>query len=101
MAEDESGEMRKKLSRLEDETESLSNQLKKMTQQRASSRTSPVSSYSRSSSSDEGINTAGAEDLNMAELKVQLEVSEGETGLLRKKVENLLTDNLKLTKEIK
>ena len=27
----------------------------------------------------------------MAELKVQLEVSEGETGLLRKKVEGLLT----------
>ena len=39
--------------------------------------------------------------LSLAELKVQLEVSEGETGLLRKKVENLLTDNLKLTKEIK
>ena len=50
--------------------------------------------------SDEGISQDG-EELTMAELKVQLEVSEGETGLLRKKVENLLTDNLKLTKEIK
>lgn len=51
-------------------------------------------------SSDEGISQDG-EELTMAEIKVQLEVSEGETGLLRKKVENLLTDNLKLTKEIK
>ena len=32
---------------------------------------------------------------------MQLEVSEGETGLLRKKVDNLLTENLKLTKEIR
>ena len=32
---------------------------------------------------------------------MQLEVAEGETGVLRKKVENLLTDNLKLSKEIK
>ena len=28
-------------------------------------------------------------------------MSEGETGLLRKKVDNLLTENLKLTKEIR
>ena len=40
--------------------------------------------------SDEGISQDG-EELTMAELKVQLEVSEGETGLLRKKVEGLLT----------
>ena len=32
---------------------------------------------------------------------MQLEVAEGETDVLRKKVENLLTDNLKLSKEIK
>merc|ERR1711962_1763249 len=32
---------------------------------------------------------------------VQLEVAEQETGLLRKKVENLLTENLKITKEVK
>merc|ERR1712083_438056 len=49
---------------------------------------------------DEGISEDG-EELSPAELKVQLEVAEGETDVLRKKVENLLTDNLKLTKEIK
>ena len=32
---------------------------------------------------------------------MQLEVAEGETDVLRKKVENLLTDNLKLSREIK
>jgi len=42
-----------------------------------------------------------SDELSPAELKVQLEVSEGETEVLRKKVENLLTDNLKLSKEIK
>merc|ERR1711981_1172262 len=49
---------------------------------------------------DEGISEDG-EELSPAELKVQLEVAEGETDVLRKKVENLLTDNLKLSKEIK
>ena len=49
---------------------------------------------------DEGISEDG-EELSPAELKVQLEVAEGETGLLRKKVENLLTENLKVTKEVK
>ena len=49
---------------------------------------------------DEGISEDG-EELTPAELKVQLEVAEGETAVLRKKVENLLTDNLKLSKEIK
>ena len=41
------------------------------------------------------------EELHPEELKVQLGVTEQETELLRKKVENLLTDNLKLTKEVK
>ena len=45
--------------------------------------------------------SADGEELSVGELKVQLEVSEGETGLLRKKVDNLLTENLKLTKEIR
>ena len=49
---------------------------------------------------NEGISEDG-EELTPAELKVQLEVAEGETAVLRKKVENLLTDNLKLSKEIK
>ena len=45
--------------------------------------------------------SADGKELTLGEIKVQLEVSEGETGLLRKKVDNLLTENLKLTKEIR
>ena len=51
----------------------------------------------RSSDSIAEDETSGNED----ELRLQLEVSENETAVLRKKVEGLLTDNLKLTKEIK
>merc|ERR1712113_9379 len=62
----------------------------------------PSLGYGRASiiEKDEGISADG-EELSVGELKVQLEVSEGETGLLRKKVDNLLTENLKLTKEIR
>merc|ERR1739838_493060 len=101
MAEEEAGETRKKLSRLEDENESLSGQLKRMTTKNKVTRRSP-SPYNRNSVADrdEGISEDG-EELSPAELKVQLEVSEQETELLRKKVENLLTENLKITKEVK
>merc|ERR1711915_264500 len=86
MAEEEAGETRKKLSRLEDENESLSGQLKRMTTKNKSNRRSP-SPYNRNAvpERDEGIS----------------EVSEQETEVLRKKVENLLTENLKITKEVK
>merc|ERR1711872_1175014 len=99
MAEEETSEMRLKLSRLEDENESLASQVKKMTTK--NKRRSP-SPYNRNSyiEKDEGISEDG-EELSPTELKVQLEVSEGETALLRKKVENLLTENLKITKEVK
>jgi len=101
MAEEEAGESRKKLSRLEDENESLSGQLKRMTTKKPGTRRSP-SPYNRNSvtDKDEGISEDG-EELSPGELKVQLEVAEQETGLLRKKVENLLTENLKVTKEVK
>ena len=96
LAEDEGAEIRKKMSRVEDENEALSSQLKKMATK--NKRRSP-SPYNRNASKEE----ANGEDENIdpAEIKVQLEVSEQETELLRKKVENLLTDNLKLTKEVK
>ena len=99
MAEEESGEMRKKLSRFEDENESLASQVKKMAIK--NKRRSP-SPYGRNSyvEKDEGISEDG-EELSPTELKVQLEVAEGETNILRKKVENLLTENLKITKEVK
>merc|ERR1712226_1755803 len=80
-------------SRLEDENESLANQLKKMTTK--GNRRSPSPKTIGGKPNEEG------EDLTPAEIKVQLEVAEGETEVLRKKVENLLTDNLKLSKEIK
>merc|ERR1711981_273510 len=100
MADESSTDNRKKMSRLEDENESLANQLKKMTNKnKIGSRRSPsprVGGHDK----DEGISEDG-EELSPAELKVQLEVAEGETDVLRKKIENLLTDNLKLTKEIK
>merc|ERR1712156_451121 len=101
MGEEEAGETRKKLSRLEDENESLSGQLKRMTTKNKSNRRSP-SPYNRNAvpERDEGISEDG-EELSPAELKVQLEVSEQETEVLRKKVENLLTENLKITKEVK
>ena len=101
MAEDEANEMRKKLSRIEDENESLAQQVKKMATKGGSSRRSPSAERMRGLiEKDEGISADG-EELSLSEIKVQLEVSEGETGLLRKKVDNLLTENLKLTKEIK
>merc|ERR1719342_1084345 len=91
MADESTTDMRKKLSRIEDENESLANQLKKMT--KSGTRRSPSPRVSNASED--------SDELSPAELKVQLEVSEGETEVLRKKVENLLTDNLKLSKEIK
>merc|ERR1719347_2508872 len=97
MAEEEAGEQRKKLSRLEDENESLAGQVKRMTAKKPGTRRSP-SPYNKSK--DESIIEDG-EEVSAAELKVQLEVSEQETTLLRKKVENLLTENLKITKEVK
>merc|ERR1711884_901005 len=98
MAEDEANEARRKFSRIEDENESLAQQVKKMAK---GSKRSPSPSYGRGViEKDEGISADG-EELSVGELKVQLEVSEGETGLLRKKVDNLLTENLKLTKEIR
>merc|ERR1712004_602503 len=98
MAEDEANEARKKFSRIEDENESLAQQVKKMAK---GSKRSPSPSYGRGViEKDEGISADG-EELSAGELKVQLEVSEGETGCLRKKVDNLLTENLKLSKEIR
>ena len=64
-SEDESKEHRLKLSRLEDENESLVQQLKKM------------SSGGKSSATSRG---------NVNDVKLQLEVSEQETSVLRKKV---------------
>ena len=95
MAEEEGTEMRMKLSRLEDENESLVGQLKKM----SSKRRSPSPAYG-SNSGNKKPGSFEKED-DGSDLKLQLEVSEQETSVLRKKVDTLLSDNLKLTKEVK
>jgi len=97
MAEGDAVEHRKKLSRLEDENESLSGTVKKMAAKKPGARRSP-SPYNKGK--EEPVIEDG-EEVSAAEMKVQLEVSEQETTLLRKKVENLLTENLKITKEVK
>merc|ERR1712045_919780 len=73
IAEEDAGEARKKLSRLEDENESLSGQLKRMSTKKSGTRRSP-SPYNRNSvtEKDEGISEDG-EELSPGELKVQLE----------------------------
>ena len=83
--------MRMKLSRLEDENESLVGQLKKMSSKRRSP--SPAYGNKKPASFDK--------EEDSSDLKLQLEVSEQETSVLRKKVDTLLSDNLKLTKEVK
>jgi len=100
MAEEEASETRKKLSRLEDDNESLSGQVKRMATKNKGTRRSP-SPYNRNAVPEKDEVSENGEDLSPAELKVQLEVSEQETEVLRKKVENLLTENLKITKEVK
>merc|ERR1712025_872009 len=100
MAEKEAAETRKKLSRLEDDNESLSGQVKRMATKNKGTRRSP-SPYNRNAVPEKDEVSENGEDLSPAELKVQLEVSEQETEVLRKKVENLLTENLKITKEVK
>merc|ERR1719209_1705924 len=100
IAEEDAGEARKKLSRLEDDNESLSGQVKRMATKNKGTRRSP-SPYNRNAVPEKDEVSENGEDLSPAELKVQLEVSEQETEVLRKKVENLLTENLKITKEVK
>jgi chromosome segregation ATPase len=87
MSEEDSKEHRLKLSRLEDENESLVGQLKRM-------------SNSGSKRSSPGLGSRGG-GIDVDDLKLQLDVSEGETSVLRKKVESLLSDNLRLTKDVK
>jgi chromosome segregation ATPase len=94
MAEEESTETRMKISRLEDENESLVQQLKKMSAARKSRR-SPSPAHGNG-------NADGAQDvLPNGELQLQLELSEQEVSVLRKKVEALIGEKLKLSKDVK
>ena len=85
-SEEESKDHTLKLSRLEDENESLVQQLKKM---------------SSGGSGKGGLRGGGGVGGNVSDMKLQLEVSEQETSVLRKKVENLLSENLRLNKDVK
>ncbi|XP_065581081.1 centrosomal protein of 290 kDa-like [Artemia franciscana] len=92
-AEEESQSLRKKVSRLEEENESLVMQLKKMAGKKV-----PVVSRRAESSldKDEGI----SDDLDLNDLRLQLELNEQETSVLRRKLEEHEAENEKLTNEI-
>lgn len=118
-AEEETKNLRKKISRLEEENETLALQLKKMSNKAKANRqrsmersgsTERANSVERGSLSrqgstekppakepDEGI----TEDLDPTELKIQLELNEQESSVLRRKVEDLETENERLQKEIR
>ncbi|XP_063870334.1 trichohyalin-like isoform X4 [Scylla paramamosain] len=117
-AEEETKNLRKKTSRLEEENETLALQLKKMStkakqnRQRSMERSGSIEragsvergSLSRQGSTekppkepDEGI----TEDLDPTELKIQLELNEQESAVLRRKVEDLESENERLQKEIR
>ncbi|XP_017771201.1 PREDICTED: myosin-2 heavy chain isoform X2 [Nicrophorus vespilloides] len=87
-AEEESQTMRKKVSRIEDDNESLVLQLKKMATRARPRKLTPT----RDENKDE-------EDLS--DVKLQLELSEQETSVLRKKLEDTESDNDRLKKKTK
>ncbi|TRY80838.1 hypothetical protein TCAL_04328 [Tigriopus californicus] len=98
IAEEENNDMRLKMSRFEDENESLLQQVKKMSVAGKPKRRSP--SPAAASKFGPTVNASNAED-DVAEVKLQLELTEREAEVLRKKVENLLSENLKINKELK
>ncbi|XP_065208048.1 early endosome antigen 1 [Planococcus citri] len=87
-AEEEAQNLRKKVSRVEDDNESLLMQLKKMATKAKSRKSSPTHSRLNPESAaekDEGI----SDDDDPTELRLLLELNEQETAVLRKKVEEL------------
>nr|CAH0112438.1 unnamed protein product [Daphnia galeata] len=93
-AEEEAQSLRKKLSRIEEENESLVMQLKKMAMKKGQ-RTAPNSSVDK----DEGI-SGDIDDLSLSELRLQLELNEQETAVLRRKMEDMEGENDRLSKEV-
>ncbi|XP_037798419.1 girdin-like [Penaeus monodon] len=118
-AEEETKNLRKKLSRVEEENETLALQLKKMTTKAKANRQRSLErsgSLERSSSVERGtLSRQGStekpsakepdegitEDLDPTELKIQLELNEQEAAVLRRKVEDLESENERLQKNIK
>ena len=95
MAEEDTSELRIKVSRLEDENESLLQQVKKMSTKGGRGRRTPSPSQDKRDQNDEN------SDMNVEDIKLQLEISEQEVTVLRKKVDTVLGDNLKLSKQVK
>ncbi|CAH0389369.1 unnamed protein product [Bemisia tabaci] len=99
-AEEEANSLRKKVSRVEDDNESLVLQLKKMATKARTRRHSPnsVSRLSAESANekDEGI----SDEEDPAELRLLLELNEQEAAVLRRKVEDLESEGDGMKKKI-
>ncbi|KAF7281936.1 hypothetical protein GWI33_004055 [Rhynchophorus ferrugineus] len=89
-AEEEGENLRKKVSRIEDDNESLVLQLKKMATRARSRKLSPTNQRLTPEPPE---NKDNNDDEDPAELKLQLELSEQEASVLRRKVEDLEADN--------
>lgn len=115
-AEEEAKGMRKKLSRIEEENETLQLQLNKMStkakvnRQRSLERTSSLErqnsiergTLSRQSSTEKPAKEhVPLEDLDPTEMKIQLELNEQESAVLRRKLETSESENERLQREIR
>ncbi|EFA11445.1 hypothetical protein TcasGA2_TC013627 [Tribolium castaneum] len=91
-AEEEAQNLRKKVSRIEDDNESLVLQLKKMATRARSRKLSPTNN-SRLTPEPPSEKGDVSDDEDPAEIKLQLELSEQEASVLRRKVEDLEAEN--------
>uniref|UniRef100_A0A1Q3FM92 Putative myosin-2 heavy chain n=1 Tax=Culex tarsalis TaxID=7177 RepID=A0A1Q3FM92_CULTA len=98
-AEEEADNLRRKSSRVEDDNESLMMQLKKMATKAKSRKLSPSPPNRRQSpmEKDEGI----SDEDDPAELRLQLELNEQETAVLRRKIGELETENKRSREHVK
>ncbi|XP_063928274.1 centrosomal protein of 290 kDa isoform X5 [Zophobas morio] len=90
-AEEEAQNLRKKVSRIEDDNESLVLQLKKMATRARSRKLSPTNNV-RLTPEPPSEKGDVSDDEDPAEIKLQLELSEQEASVLRRKVEDLEAD---------
>ncbi|XP_044256833.1 centromere-associated protein E-like isoform X4 [Tribolium madens] len=91
-AEEEAQNLRKKVSRIEDDNESLVLQLKKMATRARSRKLSPTNN-TRLTPEPPSEKGDVSDDEDPAEIKLQLELSEQEASVLRRKVEDLEAEN--------
>ncbi|XP_058448086.1 myosin-2 heavy chain isoform X2 [Malaya genurostris] len=101
-AEEEAENLRRKSSRVEDDNESLLMQLKKMATKARSRKLSPSPPNRRLMAEgplekDEGI----SDEDDPAELRLQLELNEQETAVLRRKIEELEVENKRNREHVK